>query len=131
MTWSYSGNPASSDLDLARFYIGDTDVNTPLMQDEEISFMVTSKGSARAAAPDLCAAIMAKLAMDVDYTIGPESVKASQRFKAYQELMKTLKTLWVSINAAPSFQDPDTYPTRPLFNIGMQDNTRGGGDSCG
>ena len=42
MTWSYSGDPASSDRDAIRFYIGDTDTTLQLLQDEDIDFLADS-----------------------------------------------------------------------------------------
>ena len=35
MSWSYSGNPGGSGLDLVRFRLGDTDPSAPLASDEE------------------------------------------------------------------------------------------------
>lgn len=133
MAWTYSGDPSTSPKDLARFYCGDTDSNAPLLSDEEINYQVTTRGSAQAAAPIICVSIMAKLARQVDYTIGPERVQASQRFKAYKELVAQLRALWISSNAAPSWQEPISGTPTPIFDIGMMDNGNDfdDDDSCG
>ena len=41
MTWTYSGDPTTSDKDEVRFYLQDTDVATPYMSDEEIDFLIS------------------------------------------------------------------------------------------
>lgn len=124
MSWSYSGDPSSSDLDLVRFLIGDTDTNDQQVTDEEINYMLGIYGSPYAAAYNLCVNLMAKYARQVDYTIGPESVKASQRYKNYQSLAQALKDQSMSANAAPSFDDPTQRDGNkyPIFDVGMHDN---------
>ena len=47
MSWNYSGNPASSPVDECRFLIGDTNPNEPIMQDEEIQYIIDTYGSNR------------------------------------------------------------------------------------
>ena len=44
MSFSYSGDPHSSKLDECRFLLGDTDTNNPIMQDEEIEYLITEAG---------------------------------------------------------------------------------------
>lgn len=128
MTWTYGGNPAASNLDRVRFLIGDTDVNDQLLSDEEINFLISTKGSPERAAYEACLQIMAKLAREVDYAIGPEKVSASQRFKHYQELSKELRNSWSRSNASPSWADPSFEGRNPVFRIGLHDNPPGG--SC-
>ena len=40
MTWAYSGNPATSDLDQVRFTLQDTDTSFQLLANEEINFLI-------------------------------------------------------------------------------------------
>ena len=40
MSWSYSGDPATSDKDEVRFYLQDTDAGFPLLTDEEIQWLI-------------------------------------------------------------------------------------------
>jgi hypothetical protein len=130
MTWTYSGDPSSSDLDKVRFLVGDTDEALPLMQDEEINFLIKTKGSADGAIQNVLLSIIAVLAREVDYVIGPESVKASQRLANYRQLLNDMKDLQLGTNAAPSWQPPKEPPGRPLFDIGMHDffhNDKGDG----
>lgn len=123
MTWTYGGDPASSSSDRARFLCGDTDINDQLLSDGEINYLITSKGSPEGAAPHAALAIMAKLAREVNYWLGPEKVFAEKRLDHYKTLMETLRTMWVGINAAPSFNDQyDDKISRPLFDVGIHDN---------
>lgn len=53
MSWSYNANLAA-EKDQVRFHIRDTDEAAPLVQDEEISFLLTEHGSVYAAAAAAC-----------------------------------------------------------------------------
>ena len=45
MSWTYSGNPANSQVDECRFLLGDTNESAPIMQDEEIQYIIDTYGS--------------------------------------------------------------------------------------
>lgn len=126
MTWTYSGNPQGSELDQVRFLCGDTDAQDPYLQDEEIQFLLVTQKHPQRAAQLACQSIMAKLAREVDYAIGPEKVTASQRFRQYSQMMRILRASWTNVFAAPSWQGESA--DRSLFDIGMHDN---GGDPYG
>lgn len=125
MAWTYNGDPAASPLATVRFLIGDTDINNQLLQDGEIEYLLTQKGSPNGAAQQACIALMAKVAMEVDYDIGPERVNASQRLEAYKSLLKELRASALSASAVPSWDDASVY-REPIFDIGMHD-IRGSG----
>lgn len=129
MTWTYSGDPKASDLDQARFLCGDTMAVDPLVTDEELNWLITQRGSAVRAAQDACLAIMAKMAREVDYYLGPERVRADQRYKHYQDMVKELRAMWIGLNAAPSWSDPTVAmgTKYPIFDVGMTDDDDGGG----
>ena len=42
MTFSYSGNPSSSSLDLVRFLLQDTDSTDVLLSNEEINYLIAT-----------------------------------------------------------------------------------------
>ena len=48
MSWSYSGNPATSDIDALRFMLKDTIEEDPILQDEEIQFILDNYKSQNA-----------------------------------------------------------------------------------
>lgn len=120
MSWTYTDKPATNMKDQVRFLCGDTDENAPLLTDGEIDFLLLSKGSPQSAAAEACVSIMAKLAREVDYTIGPESVSASKRFEHYKELHSKLSKSVISGLAVPSWEG--TVDVREdIFDIGMHD----------
>ena len=88
--WSYSGNPAASDLDAVRFAIGDTDTADQLLSDEEIAYLLTNS-TVSAASIAACEALAAKFARSVDRTVGSLSLSASQKAKQFRELAATLR----------------------------------------
>lgn len=122
MAWLYSGNPAYSEKDLVRFLVGDTDMKDPLLQDEEISFLLTSNSSPQQAAIAACRVLIAKYSREADYTIGPESVKASQRLTNFQRLKAELESSIKSKYAAPSWDASSIG--KNSFDVGMHDFPR-------
>lgn len=62
MTWTYSGDPASSDKDAVRWLCGDTVSTNPLAQDEEIAYALANFGGTIHAAAVTCEAISGRFA---------------------------------------------------------------------
>lgn len=91
MTWSYTGNPADSNKDQARFYLQDTDVNDQLMTDEELNFLISTEGSPISAALRGAEILLARFANCVDETVGGVSVKLSQKMDQYKKLRDDLR----------------------------------------
>lgn len=91
---AYSGNPADSDDDETRFWMGDvglTDAESD-MNDDEIAFMLTIFSDPKMAAFNLLGPLLARLADQVDKTVGDLSIKASQKFTHYTKMMTLLQT---------------------------------------
>jgi hypothetical protein len=91
MAWTYDGNPSSSDKNEVRFLIGDTDPLDPLLQDEEIEFLIADEGSARKAAPVAAEAISAKFSRMADEKVGQVEKDFSQLAEAYRKLAADLR----------------------------------------
>lgn len=131
MTWSYTGDPSSSDKDTVRFLIGDTDTSSEQLSDEEIAYLITEHGSAQAAAIAGCEALQAKYARQADQKTGDISISYSQLSKHYQQLATTIRNR-LSILATPyaggiSYADRETDNTDtdrvdPAFEVGGMDN---------
>jgi hypothetical protein len=49
--WTYTGDPTVSDVAAVRFEIQDTDVNAPLLQDEEIAYAILQETTVAAGTP--------------------------------------------------------------------------------
>lgn len=130
MTWTYSGNPASSDVDNVRFRIGDTNTSDQQLSDEEIEWLLTTYESTIGASLGACDALIAKYARAVDSRSADVSVSASQRMKHYQDLKTTLQTQSASISgvapyvggisiAAKEAVVDDTDRVKPFFTRDM------------
>lgn len=91
MAWSYSGDPSTSSCDAVRFLIGDTVTSDPLLQNEEIEYMIAQHSNIYLAAAFCCDAIEASFSRLADTEMGELSVKASQRAIAYAKLAAKLR----------------------------------------
>ena len=141
-TWSYSGNPASSDKDAVRFIIGDTDSNDQLVSDEEIAYAVSVRGSVFLGAAMVAKSIASRYARNVDKAVGDLKISLSQKFKAYNALAEELEEKAVNgVDATVDFftggisiQDkldrqadsdrPDPYFRRGQFSSDNEQNDR-------
>ncbi len=132
MTWTYSRDPAHSSRDAVRFLVGDTDADWPLVQDEEIDYILATYPNTTLAAAEVCDAIAARLSREADTGNMDMRVSASQRAQAYAQRAKELRakvartaTIFVG-GRSPADKDAaaqDTSRTQPAFKIGMHDYT--------
>lgn len=124
MSFTYSGDPSTSDLDQVRFLIQDTDTNDQLLQNEEIQFLIDENGVATASWK-AAETIAAKFARFTDRTIGDFSEDLSQRVEQYNKIAKELKRR-ASLKTARPFAggisitdkenvDADTDRVKPVF----------------
>jgi hypothetical protein len=122
--WTYNDTQlATSPLYQVRFVIGDTNAATPLLQDEEINFILSQNGNS----PDTSSLvairrIIAILTRQVDYAIGPEKVYASQRLANYQKLMEQINEELKDVSHLALAPIVTHFP---IFSIGMDDNRDG------
>lgn len=121
MGFSYSKDPTNNHIDRIRLTIGDTNEAYAMLDDSEIEyFYQEADENVLLASIKACEAIRAKLAYDVDYTLGPESVKASQRFEHINSLLAQLKKQYAA--TLPSALPSMAKPAASVFGIGMHDN---------
>jgi len=121
MAWSYSGDPSTSPKDEVRCLIGDTTEDDPLLQDEEIAYLLDQRGGfALAAAVSACEGIVAKLSREADLSSGATSISASQRRAHYASLLTQLQrratrtpNIKISQTIPPRFQRGDDKYDRP------------------
>lgn len=86
MSWTYSGDPATSDLDWVRSRIGDTNQQSQLITNEIILETLATEPNTYAAAATCCELIAAMFAREVDRNMGKTSVRSSQKAEAYTKL---------------------------------------------
>ena len=92
MSWSYYGNPASSEMDELRFIIGDTNISEPIMQDEELEYLITKYGSNRNLLMYQAFTRAATLfARDIKRSLGPQSEDPTERLKYFRDQANAYK----------------------------------------
>lgn len=134
MSWNYSGR-ADTDRDKVRFLVGDTDPKDPLVQDEEIAYVVSEYPDLRIAAACILRALAAKYSRQGTITVGSVSktltMIAGQFAKRAEELDPCGLSVGGQALALPSFGGltkseketlkDDTDAVQPSFAIGMND----------
>lgn len=122
MSFTYSGDPSHSDLDEARFLIGDTDDKSPIMQDEEIQYIINTYGSGKLSNNvkfqlfDRAATLFAR---DIKRSLGPQSEDPTSRLNFFREQAAYYKNLVVVGGVSPT-----AYSYPKVFRKGMMSNPR-------
>lgn len=111
MSFSYSGNPADSTLDECRFILGDTDSANPILQDEEIEYILANAGSNMDKVKyDLFKQAATIFARAIKRTLGPQSEDPTSRLSYFREQAKIYeKKLSYSGVSIPAYQHPKTF----------------------
>lgn len=118
MSWNYSGNPSESKKDEYRFLLGDTDESAPIMQDEEIQYIIDTYGSNENQAKyELFSRAATIFARDIKRSLGPQSEDPTSRLKYFQEQASSYKA---KLAAAGLSLPKYAYPK--VFRKGMQNN---------
>jgi hypothetical protein len=91
MAWTYSGNPGSSDRDSVRFRIGDTDINSQLLSDEEIDYLLVEYKSPGEAAYQAAIRLGAKFGRLKSKTVGSLSIQYGELTERFYQLADRLK----------------------------------------
>ena len=141
MTWSYSGDPASSDRDAIRFYIGDTDTTLQLLQDEDIDFLLlkwmpvyNSDLLTAAAAAEIVANHFAR---EVSVSADGVSVGSNELQQKYNDLAMNLRDMYkieqIGTPILPGIWDLSWDDSiKPLrFGVGFTDNYMAGRQDYG
>lgn len=133
MTWSYSGDPSTSDRDALRFTIGDTNTNDQQLSDEELDYLLSQYGSVNAAALAACRALIAQYSRCVDQKTGDIDIKYSQRIAQLKTMMSEISSDAVSGSLPVPYAggvsqsdkttvEEDTDRVAPAFSKRMTDN---------
>lgn len=118
MSWSYSGNPSASEIDACRFLIGDTNEESPIMQDEEIQYIISeANGNEDKLRYELFRHAATIFARDIKRSLGPQSEDPTERLNFFKEQMNIYKNkLSTSGISIPKYAHPK------VFRRGMQNN---------
>lgn len=143
MSWSYSGDPSSSEVDTVRFYVQDTDESLQLLTDEEIQYLIdewyTKYESYIYVAAVAAATITNKFTGQVSISADGVSVSVADLADRYRKLAEDLRSTYKAEKAGAELnldnimvgyeQDPRIKPLN--FGIGMHDNPEAGQQAYG
>lgn len=118
MSFTYSGNPKENTRDECRFILGDTDINNPILQDEEIDYIISQSGSDAALLRyKLFTQAATIFARAIKKSLGPQSEDPTDRLRYFQQQAAEYKTKITSRGISlPRFN----YPK--VFRKGMHSN---------
>ena len=117
MTWSYSGDPARSELDKYRFIIGDTDENDKLLLDAEINYILNTFDDHNLRLYNLYQIISDKFARDIKRSLGPQSEDPTSRQQYYADKAAYYKQLCSTFGVSIP-----KYSYKKVFRKGMHNN---------
>lgn len=118
MSFSYSGDPSASVLDECRFLLGDTDESNPIMQDEEIEYIIAeSSSNANLLRYKLFTQAATIFAREIKRSLGPQSEDPTTRLNYFKAQAAEYKSKIASKGISiPKFN----YPK--IFHKGMHSN---------
>lgn len=118
MSFSYSKDPSNNKLDECRFLIGDTDSSVPIMQDEEINYIIAQSGSNDTLLKyNLFERAATLFARDIKRSLGPQSEDPTSRLEYFKSKASEYKRkLYARGLSAPKYSHPK------VFYKGMQNN---------
>lgn len=135
MTWTYSGNPASSALDEIRFLIGDTDTTDQLLSNEEINYLYAAYGDPYAAAVASVVALISQASRSIEESKTVGDLSLSRKYGARVSQWMTLKSQLeqerfrrfpaapvINPNVLVQTTEKDTSDEGSDFVIGQMDN---------
>ena len=118
MSFTYSNDPSSSKVDECRFLLGDTDETQPVLQNEEIEYIIASAGSNRdKLLYELFSQAATAFSRQIKRSLGPQSEDPTTRLEFFKEKACEYKSRLTSGGISiPKFAHPK------VFRIGMQNN---------
>lgn len=135
MTWTYLLSEISiTPIYQVRFLIGDTDPDNHLLEDEEISFIISQQSTIYGAAAECCRSLASQAAQSVDRRAGDTEYKDSQMGRAYTIMAISFGAKAAATGAAMPFaggisiddknqRRNDADRVTPQFSIGLDDNS--------
>lgn len=111
MSFSYSGDPSTSPLDECRFILGDTNADTPILQDEEIAYLIDTYGSnVNVRNYQLFMRASTLFSRDIRRSLGPQSEDPTSRLDFFKSQADYYKSLIVASGiSVPKYAYPKTF----------------------
>jgi hypothetical protein len=143
VTWTYSGDPSTSDKDAVRFDLQDTDASTPLMTDEEIAYLLTTwmprYDSTVGVAAEAAQRLANRYAGVVDIVADGVRASVSALAANFRQMAADLRATYSRLQSAAEIDidnlmyghqlDPGLKPL--IFSVGMHDNPEAGQQDFG
>lgn len=139
MTWSYSGDPADSDVDTVRFLLQDVEESEPFLEDEEIQYLVDTYldrwNSATAVAAMAAEILSNRFAREMSVSGDGVSIDTASLQQRFGDLAASLRELYKAEGATETFLEDFSGvlahgfddSLAPLnFGLGMHDNNEVG-----
>ena len=118
MSWSYSGNPASGTRDELRFLLGDTNESEPMMQDEELDYLIDARSTnANVLKYEAFSHAATLFAREYKRSLGPQHEDPTERLKYFTSRAEQYRA-----KAVKSGISLPVYAHPKIFRIGMQNN---------
>ena len=99
--WSYSGDPANSERDAVRFWLGDTNASNPQIMDPEIDYALTQFTNPMLAAAKCARNLQAQFARKPNKRVGDLSISYGDIAKAYAALAADLEATGITFGVRP------------------------------
>lgn len=123
MSFTYSGDPSNSPLDEARFLLADTNEAEPIMQDEEIQYIIDTYGnSENTLRYHLFNRAATLFARDIKRSLGPQSEDPTSRLNFYKQQAEHYKTAMATSAMATSGLSQMRAYYKKVFYKGMFSN---------
>ena len=118
MSFSYSGDPSKSPVDAARFLLGDTNSDEPILYDEEIKYLIDTYGEGTSKFKyELFSHAATQFARDIKRSLGPQSEDPSGRLEYFKSQAEYYKNIVVAGGVSPQ-----KYSYPKIFSKGMHSN---------
>ena len=118
MSFTYSGDPSKSKLDECRFLLSDTDEDCPILQDEEINFIISkSNNNENLLKYSLFRHAATVFSREIKRSLGPQSEDPTDRLKYFQAQAEEYKS---KLSAKGVSLPKYSYPK--IFTKGMHSN---------
>jgi hypothetical protein len=118
MAWTYSGDPANSEVDGYRFKVHDTIATEPILQDEEIQYVLDTYTSENLRLYKLYEAIYLYFLRGVKRTLGPQQEDPTGRQQMAKNFLDDYRKK-MTLAGTPTSTGPTTDP---VFSMEMHTN---------
>jgi len=134
MSWNYSGDPSTSELDAVRYYSGQTDKHEQLVSNEEILFEIDQEPNLKLAAANVLDHLARKFSKDTDERVGDVQRSGSKLAEAFRKRADELREEVEDDSGGGDFffgglsksgnqnLESDSDARQPVFRIGDDDH---------